>query len=77
MLPNFMLSGGFELYEGLDRPVQHKREILHCSLGIFQKYCLNTDVLNPLKPSGNYMSHLLQQSLPFHFLFMGFVRFSL
>jgi hypothetical protein len=33
--------------------------------------------LNPLKPKGNNMSHLLQQSVTLHFVFMGFVRFSL
>jgi hypothetical protein len=29
--------------------------------------------LNPLKPSGKYMSHQLQQSLTLHFVFVGFV----
>jgi hypothetical protein len=28
------------------------------------------DNINPLKPSGNYMYHLLQQSVTLHFVFM-------
>jgi hypothetical protein len=32
---------------------------------------------NPLKPSGNYMNHLLWQSLMLHFVFIGFEWFSL
>jgi hypothetical protein len=28
---------------------------------------------NPLKPSGNYMSHQLQQTVTLHFVFMRFV----
>jgi hypothetical protein len=32
--------------------------------------------LDPLKPSGNYMSHLLQQSVTLLFVFMCFVWFS-
>jgi hypothetical protein len=28
---------------------------------------------NLLKPNGNYMSHLLQQSVTLHFVFMDFV----
>jgi D-alanyl-lipoteichoic acid acyltransferase DltB (MBOAT superfamily) len=31
----------------------------------------------PLRPSGNYMKHLLWQSLMLHFVFIGFVGFSL
>jgi hypothetical protein len=34
-------------------------------------------ILNPLKPSGNYMYHLLQQSVTLHFVCMCFVWFSL
>jgi hypothetical protein len=34
-------------------------------------------LINPLKPNGNYMYHLFQQSETFHFVFMGFVWFSL
>jgi hypothetical protein len=34
-------------------------------------------LLNPLKPNGNFMSHLRQQSVTLHFVFMGFVWFSL
>jgi hypothetical protein len=30
---------------------------------------------NPLRPSGNYMSHLLWQSVMLHFVFIGFVWF--
>jgi hypothetical protein len=30
-------------------------------------------VINPLKPNGNYMYHLLQQSVTLHFVFMGFI----
>jgi hypothetical protein len=32
--------------------------------------------INPFKPSGNYISHLLQQSVTLHFLFTCFVWFS-
>jgi hypothetical protein len=32
---------------------------------------------NHLKPNGYYVSHLLQQSVALHFVFMGFVWFSL
>jgi serine/threonine protein kinase len=31
--------------------------------------------INPLRPSGNYMNHLLWQSLMLHFVFIGFVWF--
>jgi hypothetical protein len=31
--------------------------------------------LNPLRPSGNYMNHLLWQSVMLHFVFIGFVWF--
>jgi hypothetical protein len=34
-------------------------------------------LLNHLKPNGNYMSHLLQQSVTLHFVFMCSVCFSL
>jgi hypothetical protein len=37
---------------------------------------LNYEV-NPLRPSGNYMNHLLSQSVMLHFVFTGFVWFSL
>jgi hypothetical protein len=37
----------------------------------------NIGCINPLKLSGNYMSHLLRQSVYFHFVFMGFVWLSL
>jgi hypothetical protein len=30
---------------------------------------------NPLKPSGNYVCHLLYQSVMLHFVFVGFVSF--
>jgi hypothetical protein len=30
-------------------------------------------VFNPLKPNGNYIFHLLQQSVTLYFVFMGFV----
>jgi hypothetical protein len=29
--------------------------------------------VKPLKPNGNYMSHLLQQSVNLHLVFVGFV----
>jgi D-alanyl-lipoteichoic acid acyltransferase DltB (MBOAT superfamily) len=32
---------------------------------------------NPLRPSGNYMNHLLWQSVMLHFVFIGFAWFSL
>jgi hypothetical protein len=32
---------------------------------------------NPLNTNGNCMSHLLQQSITFRFVFMGFVSFPL
>jgi D-alanyl-lipoteichoic acid acyltransferase DltB (MBOAT superfamily) len=32
--------------------------------------------LDPLKPNGNYMYQLLWPSATLHFVFMGFVRFS-
>jgi hypothetical protein len=32
--------------------------------------------INPLKPSGDYMNHLLYQSVILHFIFMGLVWFS-
>jgi hypothetical protein len=32
---------------------------------------------NPLRPSGNYMNHLLWQSVMLHFVFIGFVWLSL
>jgi len=31
----------------------------------------------PLRPSGNYMNHLLWQSVKLHFVFIGFAWFSL
>jgi hypothetical protein len=34
---------------------------------------LNIFEINPLKTRGNYMNHLLYQSLTLHFVFMGFV----
>jgi hypothetical protein len=34
-------------------------------------------ILNPLRPSGSYMNHLLWQSVMLHFVFIGFARFSL
>jgi hypothetical protein len=33
---------------------------------------MNIDILNPLRPSGNYMNHLLWQSVMLHFVFIGF-----
>jgi hypothetical protein len=33
--------------------------------------------LNPLRPGGNYMNHVLWQSLMLHFIFIGFASFSL
>jgi hypothetical protein len=33
--------------------------------------------LNPLRPSGNYMNHLLWQSVMLNVLFIGFAWFSL
>jgi hypothetical protein len=30
-------------------------------------------LLNPLKPNGKYMSHLIQQSVTLHFVFVGFI----
>jgi hypothetical protein len=30
-------------------------------------------LINPLKLNGNYMSHLLQQSITLHFVFMCFL----
>jgi hypothetical protein len=33
--------------------------------------------IKPLRPSGNYMDHLLWQSVMLHFVFIGFVWFSL
>jgi D-alanyl-lipoteichoic acid acyltransferase DltB (MBOAT superfamily) len=38
---------------------------------------LSDRLINPLRPSGNYMNHLLWQSVVLHFVFTGFVRFSL
>jgi hypothetical protein len=32
--------------------------------------------INHLKPNGNYMYHLFQQSINLHFVFTGFVGFS-
>jgi hypothetical protein len=32
--------------------------------------------VNPLRPSGNYMNHLLSQSVMLHFVFIGFAWFS-
>jgi D-alanyl-lipoteichoic acid acyltransferase DltB (MBOAT superfamily) len=40
-------------------------------------YLSMTFVFNSLKTSGNYMYHLLYQSVTLHFVFMGFVWFSL
>jgi hypothetical protein len=34
-------------------------------------------VFNPLRPSGNYINHMLCQSLMLHFVFIGFQWFSL
>jgi hypothetical protein len=51
----------------------------------FKNYDTNDDfrssvwefrVINPLKPSGNYMSHLLFQPITQHFVILGFVWFS-
>jgi hypothetical protein len=39
-------------------------------------YSIKTIHIKSLKPNGNYMSHLLQQSETFHFVFMGFVWLS-
>jgi hypothetical protein len=36
-------------------------------------HCCFQMKFNPLKLSGNYMYHLLQQSVTLHFVFMGFV----
>jgi hypothetical protein len=33
-------------------------------------------ILNPLRPSGNYMNHLLCQSAMLYFVFIGFEKFS-
>jgi D-alanyl-lipoteichoic acid acyltransferase DltB (MBOAT superfamily) len=33
--------------------------------------------IKPLRPSGNYMNHLLWQSVMLHFVFIGFAWFSL
>jgi hypothetical protein len=37
----------------------------------------DTQLLSPLRPSGNYMNHLLWQSVMLHFEFIGFAWFSL
>jgi hypothetical protein len=44
--------------------------------------CLNVcfwtkSVINPLRPSGNYMNHLLWKSVMLYFVFIGFAWFSL
>jgi hypothetical protein len=36
-----------------------------------------TDHVNRLRPSGNYVNHLLWQSVMLHFVFIGFAWFSL
>jgi hypothetical protein len=33
--------------------------------------------VNPLRPSGNYMNHLILQSVMLHFVFIGFAWFSM
>jgi hypothetical protein len=33
--------------------------------------------INTLKPSGNYIYHMLHQSVALHFVFTGFLLFSL
>jgi hypothetical protein len=39
-------------------------------------FCTCLYLLNPLRPSGNYMNHMLWQSVMLHFVFIGFVSFS-
>jgi hypothetical protein len=39
--------------------------------------CVLCHILNPLRLSGNYMNHLLWQSVMLHFVFIGFAWFSL
>jgi hypothetical protein len=46
-------------------------------INIFCFFELLSIQLNPLRPSGNYMNHLLWQSVMLHFVFIGFVWFSL
>jgi hypothetical protein len=46
------------------------------SYGYRRRYCV-ASVFNPLRPSGNYMYHLLWQPVTQHFVFMCFVWFSL
>jgi hypothetical protein len=36
-------------------------------------YYFPKNTFKPSKPNGNYMSHLLQQSVALHFVFMGFI----
>jgi hypothetical protein len=36
-------------------------------------FVVSCKIFNPLKPSGNYMFHLLRHSVTLHFVFMGFV----
>jgi hypothetical protein len=33
----------------------------------------SSDSIKPLVPNGNYISHVLQQSINLHFVFMGFI----
>jgi hypothetical protein len=48
-------------------------ELVVILLTILSLCCVN----NPLRPSGNYMNHLLWQSVMLHFVFIGFSWFSL
>jgi hypothetical protein len=43
----------------------------------FIQYYMTTFTLTPLRPSGNYMNHLLWQSAMLYFVFIGFALFSL
>jgi hypothetical protein len=40
------------------------------------RVCNTSPYVNPLKPRGNYMYHLLYRSVTLHFVFVGFVWFS-
>jgi hypothetical protein len=61
----------------VERPTISCNRIVR-SLGFFIRshLCRHEQTVNPLKPSGNYMYHLLWQSVTLHFVFMCFVRFS-
>jgi hypothetical protein len=53
----------------------HFCEKVNCVIPKYKKE-KKSHVFNPLKPSGNYMPHLLRQSVILHFVFMCFVWFS-